>query len=216
MITIILTSTVNVNFNKIYLHQINANNRLDTYLKSVNQWLTKTNFNIILVENSGYEFNELNAEKETYKHRFEVITFNEQSLPEAGYLINNNSKGASEFFSIDYVYRHSKILHLSKFVIKVTARFYIDELENYLMNFNLDDYNCLTQHDRDRCEMVGSHYNNFLDIFNTSLYVNGFYTGHVEYIWKVRTLRCENVLVCKEFTIEETQRGGINEKYTTI
>jgi hypothetical protein len=64
--------------------------------------------------------------------------------------------------------------------------------------------------------MVGSHYNNFLDIFNTSLSINGFYTGHVEHIWKVRTSRCENVLVCKEFTIEETQRGGMNEKYTTI
>ena len=52
MITIILTSTVHVNFKKHFLVQVNANDRLQTYLKSVYQWLEKTIFHIILVENS--------------------------------------------------------------------------------------------------------------------------------------------------------------------
>ena len=107
MTTIILTSTINVNLKKCYLFQKDANSRLDTYLKSILQWLYKTNFNIILVENSGYNYNELNNEKEIYKHRFEVITFIEDELEEARYLKNNNSKGASEIFSIQYAFFHS-------------------------------------------------------------------------------------------------------------
>ena len=88
-ITIILTSTVNINKKKSFLYQIDKNERINTYLKSILQWLNKTNFNIILVENSGYNFDELNNEKEIYKNRFEVITFKENELNDAKYLINN-------------------------------------------------------------------------------------------------------------------------------
>ena len=65
--TIILTSTVNVNIKKSWLFQINKNDRLDTYLKSVKQWLENTKFNIILVENSGYNFNELDEYLKQFK-----------------------------------------------------------------------------------------------------------------------------------------------------
>jgi hypothetical protein len=74
MTTIILTSTVNVNPSKDWIFQRDSSLRIQTYLKSILQWLTKTNFNIVLVENSGYSFDELNHEKQFYKHRFEVIT----------------------------------------------------------------------------------------------------------------------------------------------
>lgn len=216
MNTIILTTTVNVNYNKCCIFQHDKHSRLEVYLKSIKQWLTKTNFNIILVENSGYHYDELNPEKELYKDRFEVIAFQEHEIPEANYLRYNGSKGASEFFAIDYVYRNSKLIHLSKFVIKVTGRYFIDELESYLSNFHLDDYECLVQHNRDRCEMVGSHYKNFMGVFNTSLYMHGVYSEHVEDIWKTRTSDFQHILVCKEFTIEKTKRGGIDDSYDTI
>ena len=54
MTTIILTSTINVNPHKSWVFQRDATHRIETYLKSILQWLTKTNFNIVLVENSGY------------------------------------------------------------------------------------------------------------------------------------------------------------------
>ena len=79
-ITIILTSTVNINEKKAYIYQKNKDERINTYLKSILQWLNKTNFNIVLVENSGYNFNELNNEKKIYKDRFEVITFKQNIL----------------------------------------------------------------------------------------------------------------------------------------
>jgi hypothetical protein len=208
--TIILTSTVNVNLAKSHIFQKNVDSRLETYLKSILQWLNKTSFNIVLVENSGYEFDELNNEKKIFKDRFEVITFKESELQEANYLKNTDSKGSSEVFAIDYAYQHSKLIHSSNFIIKITCRYFISELEEYLSNFDLNNYDCLTQNNRDRCEMVGAHYNNFTFIFGLSTY------SHIEVIWKERASMCDNNLVCKEFKIEKTQRGGLNEIFETI
>jgi hypothetical protein len=217
MTTIILTSTVNTRQGKSWVFQREPTLRIETYLKSILQWLTKTNFNIVLVENSGYHYDELNNEKEIYKNRFEVITFNEIDLEEAQYLEGNNSKGASEIFAINYAYLHSNLINSSNFIIKITARFFIDELEQYLGLFDLNDYDCLTQHNRDRCEMVGSHYKHFLDIFNVRLINDqNQYDGHIENIWKLRTSKYKKILICKMFNINETQRGGVEEKYTTI
>jgi hypothetical protein len=216
-VSIILTTTVNVNLNKSHIFQKDNNVRLNVYLQSILQWLTKTNFNIILVENSGYNYDELNEEKELYKGRFELITFKESELEEASYLKGNDSKGSSEIFAINYAFHNSKIIHTSHFIIKVTGRFFIPGLEEYLSNFDLNEYDSLTQNNRNRCEMVGTHYKNFDFIFNKNVIDNrNVYTYHIENIWRLRTSKCDNNLVCKEFGIEKTARGGVDQIYTTI
>jgi hypothetical protein len=209
--TIILTSTVNINPNKWWLFQRDKNERLELYLKSVLQWLTKTNFKIVLVENSGYNYDELNAEKELYKDRFEVLTFVESELEESRYLIDNPHKGASEMFTINYGFFCSKIINPSDFIIKITARYFIPGLEDYLKNYDLNEYDCLTQNSRDSCEMVGSHSKNFNQIFNVNLInKNGQYIGHIEDLWKERTSEYTRILICEPFQIKPTQMGGVN------
>jgi hypothetical protein len=101
MITIILTTTVHVNFKKWCLYQNDPYIRLQTYLKSIRQWL-QTKFHIVVVENSGYTFPELDEEKQLYKERFEVVTLDETIEP--SHLRNDVSKGASEIFSIHYLH----------------------------------------------------------------------------------------------------------------
>ena len=211
MITILLTTTVYVNFKKWCLYQIDATIRIQTYLKSILQWLNKTNFHIIVVENSGYTFSELDDEKKKYKDRFEVITLDERIEP--SHLRNDSCKGASEIFSIYYAFTKSTIQ--SYFIIKVTGRFFIPELEDYLRQHDLSKYDCLTQNDRDRCEMVGCKPSHFFHIFNIVLNDLEGYKSHIEDIWKVRTMKYNN-LTCKVFDIEPTMRGGVNEVYTTI
>lgn len=216
-VTILLTSTVFVDFVKSNLEQIDPSSRLETYIKSILQWLHKTNFNIVLVENSGYSFDILDYEQKYYRHRFEIITFKERELEEANYLRENIAKGASEIFAINYAFRHSKIIHASKFIIKITGRFFVPELEEYLRYFSLDEYDCITQCNRDRCEMVGCHYRMFSWIFDPQLLnEKGEYDGHIENIWKMRTSKCKKVLVCKEFAIVLTPRGGEQSFYYTI
>ena len=212
--TIILTSTVNVNRNKSHLYQIDPNDRLNTYIKSILQWINNTNFNIVLIENSGYLFEELRMKQ---NNRFEIITFKENDLPEANYLRNDIAKGSSEMFSINYAFLNSKIINNSQFIIKITARFFIPELENYLKMYNLNMVDCLSQNNPDRCEMVGCHYNNFNNIFNMYLFnENNEYDNHVENIWKYRISKYSNIIRCKEFKIEKTQRGGVNWCFETI
>jgi len=190
--------------------QTDPNERLQIYLLSILQWLAKTNLNIVLVENSGYNFDELNDAKETYKDRFEVITFNYKEIAEAKYLENTSSKGECELFAINYVFKHSKLIQDSNFIIKVTARYFIQELETYLSQFDLNEFDCLTQENRNRCEMVGSHRKNFHHIFHKSIYDDNInFIGHVEDIWKYRTSKYQNVLVCKTFKISKPKEEVI-------
>lgn len=215
--TIILTSTVNVNLNKIFLSQIDKNERLNTYMKSIKQWLVNTNFNIVLVENSGYQFEELQEEKEIYKNRFEIISFVEQELEEAQYLKYDNSKGTSELFSINYAFNHSEIIKNSIFIIKITARYYIPGLQEYLLDFDLNNYDCLTQNNRDRCEMVGCHYNNFQHLFNNNFVDEHLYDKyHIESVYRYRQNFCNNILICKIFEIEKTTQCGSEYCFTDI
>jgi hypothetical protein len=216
-VTIILTSTVNVNFTKCALVQVDKTERLQTYLKAILRWIKETNFNIILVENSGHNFDELNAEKELYKDRFEVITFKENELEETKYLKYNSSKGASEIFAINYAFNNSRTAKQSNFIIKITARYFLDELENYLNGYNLNEYDCLSQCDMLRCEMIGSHINNFHNIFDINLLdKNGNYNGHIENIWNERKSQYKRILICKLFKIELTKRGGSHWPFVTI
>jgi len=210
--TIILTTTVHVH-DVSFLHEIDSNSRIQTYLKSIKKWLYETDFKIVLVENSGYNFEELIIEKDKFKSRFEFICFNEKELPEASYLQSYKyGKGRHELFAINYAYNNSKLLEDSKFIIKVTGRFYIPELESFLRYYNLEKYDCLTQNNPGRCEMVGSNVKNFTKIFS----IYNIFTENVEDVFLTRTSNCKNILKCKLFNIDETQRGGDNSTFKTI
>jgi hypothetical protein len=214
MVTIILTTTVNVYKNIDCIFQTNPNDRINTYLSSIREWLYKTNFNIVVVENSGYMFNELDKEKIIFKNRFECITFNESTLYAANIVKNLSSKGKHELFAINYAFSCSSMLQSSSFIIKITGRFYIPDFEKYINNYNLNEYDCLVQNDRDRCEMIGSNIENFFVIFNMS--DNTWKDENLEYISKLRTSQYKKILICDQFKINETQRGGLNQTYTTI
>lgn len=215
-ITILLTSTVNVQ-NKNYLFQTDKKERLNTYVKSIKQWLNNTSFNIVLVENSGYLFEELNDYLIKYKDRFEIISFEESKLDEAKYLKNNNSKGESEIFAINYAFNHSKLLQNSTFIIKITARYFIPELHEYLESYDLNKYDALRQNDINRCEIVGTHIKNFKKVFDLKILdENGKYNGHVEAVFRYRISLLNNIITCKKFTIEPTQRGGLNQIFNEL
>jgi len=219
-IVLILTTTVNINRNKSGLFQRERESRIATYIKSVKNWLEKSKFNIIIIENSGYNFNEEFQEFiDNYSERFEIISFNEHKIKEAKYLRFDKSKGTSELYAINYAFYNSQLIKklLPIFIIKITGRYFIPELEEYLKEFNLDEYNCLTQNNQGRCEMVGTHIKNFKTIFDIrAIGANGYYNGHVEDVYRYRASLFTKVLRCKKFEIEPTQRGGINQIFSTI
>jgi len=211
---IILTTTVHVQ-DKVYLFQTDKNERAGVYTRKIKQWLQETNFPIVVVENTGYTFPELENEREQYKDRFEIITYTESELPEAAFLKGNPYKGASEIFSIYWAHQHTRLS--SNFIIKITGRFFIPHLETYLAGLQLEDYDVLVQNHKDRCEMLGCHKNHFNHVFDVNLINrNGEYDGGVEFVYQYRCEKYDKVIHCPVFPIEGTQRGGINEVFYDI
>jgi hypothetical protein len=205
---IILTATVNVG--------ANPSGRLQIYMKAIRKWLIKSRFNICLVENSGYNFDELNEEKEKYKERFEVITYNEKDLDEAKHL-KSHEKGEKELIAINYAFQKSKFINPDCFIIKVTGRYYIPNFDDYLDNFDLNSYDCITQNKRTRCEMVGCTYKNFPVIFSKRLVgPSGKADYFVERVYEARTSKFAKILVCKPFTLDEKTFSGTGFGYWLI
>lgn len=97
--SIILTVCVNPQ-NVTQLKMVDKKERLEIYLKSIKQWLENTNLNIIVVENSNYQFPELQKYKEIYKNRFEIITFDIMKQNDTQEIINSKEKGRFELYSI--------------------------------------------------------------------------------------------------------------------
>ena len=193
--------------------------RLDIYLKSIKQWLTQTELNIVIVENSNYPFPELQEELVKYKHRFEIISCCPTDLSDINELSWLGSKGIHEAFAINYAKKQSKMIKSSIFIIKITGRYFVPEFENYINNIKLNEYYALTQHDNTRCEIVGAHsiyfdrifYQNFIDNNNDLI-------GHAETIYKQRIekLPKNKTFVCKLFQIESTMSGNLVHPITDL
>jgi len=226
-ILLILTTTVHVNWHKHFIFQSDSQERINTYIKSIKQWLEKTKIRICVVENSGYTFPELDDYKNIYADRFEIITFNEATLPEnLIHLYYNRSKGAGEMYSIIHAFNNTKFREETKFVIKLTGRYFIDSFEEYLLFTNLynrvknvaidDDDNMvigLRQNNENRCELMGIHVRLFHILFELRLTNDdNMFHPHVEYVYKNRfkLLNQQKMLVCPTFPIEPTQMGGGN------
>lgn len=211
-ISIILTTCVNVNHNIDVLYQRDKQSRINTYVKSINKWINETNLNIIVVENSGYSFPQLQSK---INNRFQIITFDSNKNIEFNKLKFQTSKGQWEMFAIQYAYKNSEMLQKSEFIIKITGRYYIPNFLNYLIQKNIMKYDCLIQYKIpnriDRCEFVGCKKKLFNDIFN-EIMPNGL----AEAVFKERIKKYTNVLRCDKLEIEPTIRGGVCEIKTFL
>ena len=160
----ILTTTVNIHDNINFNEQNNNKQRLEIYLNKINKWLTNTNFNIIVVENSNYKFDELPENNE----RFEKIIFDISNVKDKNeyFLKNNNAKGQYENYSINYAYQHSNIIKSSDYIIKITGRFFVPNLEKILLEqLNQYNYKFIRQIKHNKCEIVGCHKDKFTELF---------------------------------------------------
>ena len=210
-VCIILTTTVHVTPNSAF--QVDKNERIQTYLLSIKKWIYQTNLNIIVVENSGYFFPELQKELELYKDRFELFVYNEAKTDEMHLM----SKGGLEISSIHYAYENSNLIKNTLFIIKITGRFFISSFQEFIQNINLNEYDVLKQHFNSRCEIVGTHINNFKIIFDKNLFCKGGkYDYIVENVYDYRFTLFKKIIICPIFNIEKTQRGGLNECYTIL
>jgi hypothetical protein len=206
---ILLTTTVNVH-QVPFIHQKTKEERLETYLKSIHQWLA-TDLPIVVVENSGYTFPEL---KDT---RAEIITMNcDESQP---FLNLKNAfglkdKGIYEIHSINYACRHSYHIQNSTHVMKITGRYFIPCLEGILKT--LPDTKAVRQRNPSQCEIVGCRKDYINTVFSyVLLNRDNKITEIVEEVYQYRISRLPHI-VLPIMPIEPTKRGGLDEIKTFL
>ena len=230
---IILTSTIYIDPMKKWVNITDPTERLNANLKSIKRWLDESNFKIVIVDNSGCTFTELNDYIDKYHERFEIVSFVEKNIEDAVFFNVGahalkdpgdwlyTSKGTSEMFSIYYACQKSRLINKSKFVIKITGRYFVKELEHFLKDVNVDDYSALRQNNADQCEIVGCHVNAISHVFTPAMFKtsDGLYQHHIEALYKDRLLMKfleERVLVCNVFQIEPMHVGGQTEIKTEL
>ena len=211
-IVLILTATVNVHDNINCLAQTDCAQRQAIYEDSVRNWMRKSNFRVVLVENSGFNFESLKKEFSEEKNRFEYITFTLADLSEADQKIlkNTTSKGFHEVASIRYAMRNSNILAAKNkytHVIKLTGRYFIPALETLVKEKLRRETLALRQADRNRCEFVGCSQEEFERVFE-------FPPGceHVECTYKDCLLAMDpsRVVAMPGMNVAPVKNGGFN------
>ena len=208
---IVLTTTVNVHKSPQHLHQKNKEERIQTYLASIHQWLL-TDLPIIVIENSGYTFPELKGT------RVEVITF--KSMDDADFVhfmtfLNLKEKGLYEIHSLHYAMKHSKLLKKCTHFMKVTGRYFIPSLEGILKKLPYST-KAVRQNNANQCEVIGCRKDYFEYLFDYLVLTKDHkLTDHVEHVYQYRVSLSPHA-VLPIMTISPTKRGGLNEIKTFL
>ncbi len=122
---VLLTTAVNLN------NDVNdIKKRKIIYSNQIGNWLTKTNMHIFVVESSGYGFPQLNHDRLT-----KITT----KLPKMK--SSSQSEAASILYALNEIKDNEHFKNCS-YILKVTGRYFLDNIENTLKNItpNLDVY----------------------------------------------------------------------------
>ena len=137
---ILLTTAVN-----------NDEKRKKLYINSINKWLKNTSFDIFVVESSNYNFDEIKNDRlHVYTFKFNK-KLNSSSQYEAISILNilNNIKNNEKY---------NNIYNESTHILKVTGRYYLDNIEKILNNLENDKDLYLQIHRKNKNKWQNSEY----------------------------------------------------------
>lgn len=122
-ITVLLTATIDPK-DVIFVKRNDALVREKDYINAIKKWLEKKDFSIVFCENSGYKMDKLKSMIKNFpKMETEVLQFNGQDFPK------ELGKGYGELLIIKYAIQHSKLIRHSDYIIKVSGRYFIKNIE---------------------------------------------------------------------------------------
>lgn len=113
---ILLTTAVN-----------NDEERKKIYINAINKWLNNTSFDIFVIESSNYNFDEIQNDR-LYVHTF---NFNEK-------LSSSSQYEARSILNILNNIKNNDKYNESTHILKVTGRYYLDNIETVLNNLEND------------------------------------------------------------------------------
>lgn len=157
---IILTTTVQI-FNVYKVFQQDKNERLKTYLDAIKKWID-TDFKIIIVDNSGYTFSEL--EKKDNLHILYYYHDNINVKEESKFILSSTEKGHHEMLAINHAYNNIPIDWKYEKIFKLTGRYYIPNFKHYVDNIPSEALYYIQNRDV-MCELYGGNKNYVIELF---------------------------------------------------
>ena len=205
-IVLLMTTTVNIFDNVSWLSQKNKQERLKMYGKKIMKWLNKSKLKIVVIENSEHRFNDLT--KHT-NHRFEIISF-KYTKKQKEIMDKYEAKGQHEIYAIEYACNHSRLIKECDYVIKITGRYFVPDLESILykeLNKN-PKIDFIRQsslwRNMNRCEIVGCSKNNINKLFYFPLE-----NDMMEQEMMDRMVKSKNILNLPEMKLDEKTKQGV-------
>jgi hypothetical protein len=129
---VLLTTAVSNSSNTI----TDTEYRKKLYLTQITKWLNETNFTIVVVESSGYDFPEISNDR----------------LHKISFIINKKLPSSSQYEAISILYAINYIKDCDFFkncthILKVTGRYFLNNIEEHL-NSKPQDMNLYLQKHR--------------------------------------------------------------------
>lgn len=144
---ILLTTCVSPTLNTNIKSNNEMEERKNLYIKQINRWLNETPYYIYVVESSGYDFPEI-------KHdRLKVFTF----IPSNKYSSSSQYEAASIIYAIENLEEEEEYKK-SNFILKVTGRYFLENIENVLKNINKEKDIYIQIHRNDSDNWQNSEY----------------------------------------------------------
>ena len=140
-IVILLHTTINTRDNISWLKQRNSKERKEMYDTKIRSWLDKTNFKIVVVENSGHKFENFRKPEDVNKKsgdfselindRFEIVSF-KYSKEQEKIMSKIVAKGQHEMLSLEYACKNSSLIKNCDYLVKINGRYFIPSFEKIL------------------------------------------------------------------------------------
>ena len=180
-VVLLLTATIDPK-GVVFLKRNDPLVREQDYINALSKWLETVHIPIVFCENSNYKSNKIINLRKNYSNKeIEILQFAGQNFSK------ELGKGYGELLIIKYAIQHSNFIEHSDYVIKITGRYYIKNIQK-IMRALLNDKNFyvmvdlkrnLTWADSRTFAFKPGFINNYLskyqDLINDS---KGFYLEH--------------------------------------
>ena len=122
-ICILLTATIDPK-GGVFMKRNDPEVRENDYVNSIKMWIENTTYSILFCENSGYESDKIEKiMRDCDNNECEILQFAGQGFP------RELGKGYGELLIIKYALQYSQLIKNSDYIIKVTGRYFIKNIE---------------------------------------------------------------------------------------
>jgi hypothetical protein len=213
-VVVLLTCTAQPQGNIRHLAQTKSSDRIAAYDTSLTQWLTQTDFPVVIVDNSGYAYP--NVKELVNPDVHEILAYEEKDAPHAAGLQSCEHKGIHELYAVQYAIKNSAIIRRASFVIKVTGRFFVPGLGRVCRERGVGDdaaIMALRQKNKGLCQIVGCRWDAVPHVFASRVFDDYVETDYRD---RMNVFPSKNILTLPKLRIPRTREGGSGKYLTSL